>query len=153
MTDPPSAGQSGSRTPLQAQSATDPNDGEFEALFMAHHAYVCRSLSYFGVGDPALYGIRHLPVGFVSNVDRRAAAAVPDPRGPVLLAVSATNLLGVYYADKTVFSWLRERRPVFSAGGSILLYDLTEDPEARRRLSALVRASGFAGAADSLLFK
>lgn len=109
--------------------------------------------SYFGAGDPSLYGIRYLPVGFVSNVDRRDGVALPDPRGQVLLAVSATNLVGVYYRDKAAFAWLGERRPCFSAGHSILLYDLSSDAEGRRRLAELLRGLGHAGTADGLLLK
>ena len=54
MTDPPPAGQSQPRTPLEPISDTDASTDEFEALFMAHHAYVRRSLSYFGVGGESV---------------------------------------------------------------------------------------------------
>lgn len=95
-------------------------------------------LSYFGVADPSYYGIRYTPAGFVSNVDRRDGAAAPPASGPVLLAISATNLQGVYYSERASFAWLKERRPIFAAGHSIFLYDLTGDAEARARLGALL---------------
>lgn len=99
-------------------------------------------LSYFGVADPSYYGIRYVPVGAVSNVERRDGIAEPRREDPVLLAVSATNRQGVYYADKGAFSWLAARRPAFTAGHSIFLYDLTQDLDGRGRLSALAAASG-----------
>ena len=98
-------------------------------------------LSYFGVADPSYYGIRYVPVGFVTGVQRRDGLADPRLGAPMLLAVSATNLQAVYYADKSVFSWLRDRKPIFIAGHSIFLYDLTEDDESRRRLAGLIAAS------------
>jgi hypothetical protein len=94
-------------------------------------------LSYFGVADPSYYKIRYVPVGFVSNVDRRDGVTMPGKGDPVLLAVSATNLQSVYYADKTNFAWLKSRKPVFIAGHSIFLYDLTSDEEGRALLAAL----------------
>jgi len=99
-------------------------------------------LSYFGVADPSYYGIRYYPLGFVSNIDRRDGVAEPRRDAPVLVAVSATNLQGVYYSEKTTFDFLRKRTPVFTAGHSIFLYDLTGDAEARRLLAALIAATG-----------
>ena len=54
MKDSPPTGQSGARTPLEPPSEPDPTPDEFETLFMAHHAFVCRSLSYFGVDDSSV---------------------------------------------------------------------------------------------------
>jgi hypothetical protein len=99
-------------------------------------------LSYFGVADPSYYGIRYAPFGWVTNVDRRDGAAEPGPRDPVLLAVSATNLQGVYFQNKEAFAWLKERAPVFVAGHSIFLYDLTADADGRARLAALAAGAG-----------
>jgi 4-amino-4-deoxy-L-arabinose transferase-like glycosyltransferase len=96
-------------------------------------------LSYFGTADPAAYGIRYAPVLCSPQVERRGSP--PEP-GPVLLAVSATNLKGVYFSDKALFSWLESRKPVKSFGHSIFLYDLTRDQEGRRRLARLAAISG-----------
>jgi len=95
-------------------------------------------LSYFGVADPSYYGIRYQPVGYIGGVERQDGVAAPGPGAPVLLAVSATNLQAVYYADKSVFSWLLDRKPVFRAGHSIFLYDLSKDDEGRRSLASLI---------------
>lgn len=101
-------------------------------------------LSYFGVADPSYYGIRYQPVGYIGGVQRQEGLAVPAPGGPLLLAVSATNLQAVYYADKSVFSWLMNRKPACIAGHSIFLYDLTKDDEGRRGLAGVLAGAGVA---------
>lgn len=100
------------------------------------------ALSYFGSGDPAHYGLRFIPLGIISNVKRAGSVDKLEP-GQVLLAVSATNLQGTYYADKTFFDWLKDRRPVFTAGHSIFLYDLTSDPEGKKRLREVLAGLGY----------
>jgi dolichyl-phosphate-mannose-protein mannosyltransferase len=106
-------------------------------------------LSYFGSGDPAAYGIRYVPLAFVSKVERDGDAALA-PGGSVLLAVSETNLVGTYYRDHAVFAWLHSRRPAAVPGGSIFLYDLTADGAARARLAAMLAALGRPGDARAL---
>jgi hypothetical protein len=106
-------------------------------------------LAYFGSGDPAAYGVRYAPVGVVANVDR-AGNAVLTPGAPLWLAVSETNLVGTYYRDPELFSWLRTRTPAAVPGGSIWLYDLTADAEGRARVAALLAASGRPGDAAAL---
>jgi hypothetical protein len=108
-------------------------------------------LSYFGSADPSYYGIRYLPVGWITNVARRQGVALPEKGAPVLLAVSATNLQGIYFADQEAWSWLFSRRPVFAAGHALFLYDLTADADGRARLSKLVAGAGFASSAKLLV--
>lgn len=108
-------------------------------------------LSYFGVADPSYYGIRYEPLGFITNVDRREGVW-SGPMGRVLLAVSATNLQSTYYKGHKTFDWLKKRTPVFTAGHSIFLYDLTEDKEGIRHLAGLLRSSN-PGRAEELLLK
>ena len=110
-------------------------------------------LSYFGVADPSYYGIRYFPVAPVTNVDRRDGVVAPSLEDPVLLAISATNLQSVYYGDKEVFSWLKERTPLHIVGHALFLYDLTEDPEGARKLARILAGSGHPSQAQSLLKK
>ncbi|MBI3564938.1 MAG: glycosyltransferase family 39 protein [Elusimicrobia bacterium] len=98
-------------------------------------------LAYFGGGDPAAYGIRYAPLAVVANVERPGNAALASG-GPVWLAVSETNLVGTYYRDHGLFDWLSSRTPAAKPGGSIWLYDLTADADARARLSAMLAAAG-----------
>lgn len=103
-------------------------------------------LSYFGTADPRAYGVRHVPVLTVSNVPRAPEAGV-DLHGQreVLLAVSATNLQGVYYRRHDLFDWLRERKPVKVFGHSLFLYDLTGDADAHVQLARIFEESGLPG--------
>jgi hypothetical protein len=98
-------------------------------------------LSYFGAGDPAAYGIRYTPLAFVSNVERGGNAALV-PGGPLLFAISETNLVGTYFQNHAIFDWLRLRAPAAVPGGSIYLYDLTMDADARSRLAGMLAALG-----------
>ncbi|MDD5657089.1 MAG: hypothetical protein PHF00_07530, partial [Elusimicrobia bacterium] len=107
-------------------------------------------LSYFGVADPSYFGIRYLPVATVSNAERREGVVPPGDGDPVLLAVSATNLQAAYFADHSLFDWLKPLRPRLVAGHSIFLYDLTDDPDAALRLAELAQASGQTQAAARL---
>ena len=106
-------------------------------------------LSYFGSGDPEAYGIRYAPLMTVSNVERPGNAAL-SPDGPALFAISETNLVGTYYKDHALFAWLRSRAPAAVIGGSIYLYDLTADADARGRLAGMLAALGRPGDARAL---
>jgi len=110
-------------------------------------------LSYFGVARPESYGLNYLPLGIVSNVDLKGTGAQVCDMKEVLLAVSATNLQGTYYPDKETFSWLKARKPVFTAGYSIFVYDLTSDKEGLGKLAALFDREGRNAEADCLYAK
>ena len=99
-------------------------------------------LSYFGVADPSAYGIKYVSVLPNWNVKRYGDAIDPAASGRILYAISITNLQTVYIADKTIFDWLKERRPIETVGGSIFLYDLTKDRAGRRHLAELLVRSG-----------
>lgn len=107
-------------------------------------------LSYFGVGDPSYYGIRYYPVAWYSNVSRRDGVTLPGPSEGPWLAVSATNLQAVYFADHSLFRWLDPARAVARPGGSIFLFDLSHDAEGRRHLAALLQASGASAQAQEV---
>ena len=98
--------------------------------------------SYFGVARPENYGIAYAPLGMISNAELRGTGVKVCGMKDVLLAVTATNLQATYYSDKKTYDWLKARRPVFSAGYSIFLYDLTRDPEGLQKLAALLDREG-----------
>ncbi|OGU16342.1 MAG: hypothetical protein A2076_02875 [Geobacteraceae bacterium GWC2_53_11] len=83
------------------------------------------SLSYFGADSPQRYGIDYdwLPSHYLYN---------PTPDKPYdispdqLIAVSATNLQGVYFENRDEFAWLRKYRPLAKIGYSIFIYDPQE---------------------------
>jgi hypothetical protein len=95
-------------------------------------------LSYFGCSDPGQYGIRFQPVLMTTCADAGGGEALASTQDPLYFAVSATNRVGLYYQPHDVFKWLDSRRPVQVFMDSIWLYDVTNDPEAKVRLKALV---------------
>ena len=106
--------------------------------------------AYFGVARPESYGVNYVPLGIVSNVELKGTGAQVCGMKEILLAVSATNLQGTYYPDKKTFSWLKERKPVFTAGYSIFVYDLSSDKEGLEKLASLFDREGRNAEADCL---
>jgi hypothetical protein len=95
-------------------------------------------LSYFGNADPEAYGIRYLPVYFKTSRPRRGDPSLDlRDESKALLAVSATNLQGVYQPGPDAFAWLKTREPAAILGRSLFLFDLTDDEEAHRRLATI----------------
>ncbi|MCM2266801.1 MAG: hypothetical protein NDI60_03400 [Elusimicrobiales bacterium] len=107
-------------------------------------------LSYFGVARPESYKIDYVPLGIVSNVELEGKGAEVCAMKETLLAVSATNLQGTYYPDKQTFAWLKERKPVFTAGYSIFIYDLSKDRQGLEKLAELFDREGRNAEADCL---
>ncbi|OGS10548.1 MAG: hypothetical protein A2234_01355 [Elusimicrobia bacterium RIFOXYA2_FULL_58_8] len=106
--------------------------------------------SYFGVAKPENYGIDYTQLGPVLNVKFPGTGVQVCSMKQILLAVSATNLQSVYYPDRQTFSWLKERRPVFSAGHSIFFYDLSADKGGLEELAGLFDREGRNAEAECL---
>jgi hypothetical protein len=83
------------------------------------------NLSYFGTADAAYYGIncQHLPGAPFFN-----AGQIGPPRLPGFVAVSATNLRGVYADEATrkFYEPLQNAEPVAVIGHSIFVYGFGE---------------------------
>ncbi|MEI7527915.1 MAG: hypothetical protein WCK76_03120 [Elusimicrobiota bacterium] len=114
-------------------------------------------LSYFGAARPESYGIRYVPLETAAYIELAGSgasvcAAAQEDGGmkKLLLAVSATNLQGAYSPDKETFAWLKARKPVFTAGYAIFLYDLTADRDGLERTAALFDREGRNAEADCL---
>jgi len=108
-------------------------------------------LSYFGVAKPEYYGIKYfLLKGGFDNVEINGTGEDVCALKRPLLAVSATNLQGVYYPDHSVFDWLKKRNPLFTAGYSIFVYDLSGDKEGLGKLSDIFDSHGLNREADCL---
>jgi hypothetical protein len=106
------------------------------AKWQQNHANQRLYLLYFGMSDPAYYGIKYINLfgGYPYS---------PQPLGhldqPGVLAISASNLQGIYYPDelREKMLMLRQRTPLAVLGGSIYLYQWTDADAAsvRRALS------------------
>jgi hypothetical protein len=88
-------------------------------------------LCYFGHADPRHYGLHYV------NVEGSDAPDDDRPRGlPAVLAVSATDLQGVYLPDdqRRYWSQFLKEKPIAVLGGSIYIFDNVEGrlPPARK---------------------
>ncbi|MFH1619355.1 MAG: hypothetical protein ABIG11_05570 [bacterium] len=110
-------------------------------------------LSYFGIADPSYYGIRYIPL-MISNViaddDFRGTGENMRKWDKFLLAVSATNIQSTYYPEKNLFDWLKAKKPVFTAGYSIFVYDITKDADSLARTAAIFDRIGMNEEAEIL---
>ena len=93
--------------------------------YMKEHAIQKVTLSYFGSDTPERYGVSY---------DWLPSFVLFDPRPALLrhlrpmtgwVAISATNLQGVYFSDKSLFAAFKERKPDAVIGYSIFLYNLS----------------------------
>ena len=92
--------------------------------YMQQHGISRIYLSYFGTDSPARYGISYdwLPGNGLPNPDPEKHEFAP--KGWV--AISATNLQGVYLGNKNMYAWFRERKPVAKIGYSIFIYKMDD---------------------------
>jgi len=79
-------------------------------------------LSYFGTDAPERYGIAYdwLPSYALRNPNPQATTV--NIRRKSYVAISVTNLQGVYMEPKTMFRWLDTLTPVAQIGHSIFVY-------------------------------
>lgn len=80
-------------------------------------------LSYFGLDAPDRYGIRYTWLPSYELRNPTPQATVNIPRG-AYVAISATNLQGVYMTPPTMFRWLDRYTPIAAIGHSIFVYHL-----------------------------
>jgi len=104
-------------------------------------------LSYFGEADPHAHGLLYTAVA------PYAARPLSDDQvdfrseSQVLLVVSVTNFHSTYFADRELFGWLRDRPPLALLANSLLVFDITHDPESHERLAGILDRMGKAKAA------
>lgn len=102
-------------------------------MFMDKHGIRHIYLSYFGTADPCHYGIEYLDL----PAPPTWCKARKDNFKADFLAISATNLQGVYLPDKRSYDWLRSYKPVAQIGYSILVYNIRGDAVAHNELVKL----------------
>jgi hypothetical protein len=91
--------------------------------WMDRHAVTRINLAYFGVADPAYYGIESTPI-WGSTIPTLAPQDIGPPLLPGYVAVSVTLLNGVPFApdQREFYKPLRDREPAALIGGSIRVY-------------------------------
>jgi hypothetical protein len=82
-------------------------------------------LAYFGVAEPSSYGVRAYCIP-VPNGWQGPGEPVPNPPPAGVVAISATNLQGIYMHDfpdvLRQYDEFRNREPIDVLGGTIYLY-------------------------------
>lgn len=102
--------------------------------------------SYFGVGDPHYYGIKYKPIGFIDNLtndERKGEEILDNGYNKVILAVSVTNLQCTYYREKDIFNFVKNIKPLYVAGQSIFVYDLTNKTNELKEFTKLLERLGY----------
>lgn len=90
--------------------------------FMDAHGIARIHLSYFGSDAPSRYGIAYDPLPSYFLEGDTGAGHIFTPGSWV--AVSATNLQGIYFMDRNYYALFRDRPPDAVIGYSIFLYYL-----------------------------
>jgi hypothetical protein len=110
-------------------------------------------LCYYGTAPPEHYGIRYQYIPGFGQLEPPVIEALPDQMNREVLAISVVMLQGVHCADKDLFRWLWQRRPIAKIGYSIFIYDLTGDSGAHAHLAQVYSKIGPRELVDSELRK
>lgn len=100
-------------------------------------------LTYFGSANPNYYGINYIPLWFITNTTFPTKNVDLCSSEKILWAVSVTNLQATYYADKSIFNWLKDKKPVYKAGYSIFVYDFSNDKEILKKIFDILKNSKY----------
>jgi hypothetical protein len=107
------------------------------------------NLAYFGISDPAYYGINWTPLPG-SGI---SATSASRPQLPGYVAISATVQSGVYLPRRwrLFYRAFRDQEPVAVIGNSIRVYRVDRWPEPPHRPWTDARLAATRGLADSLI--
>ena len=92
--------------------------------YMREHGISRIALSYFGSDTPERYGIAYDWLPSFTLRDTNPQHHELPRKGYV--AISATNLQGVYFDGVNIFAWLKAKKPIAKIGYSIFIYKLDE---------------------------
>jgi len=106
-------------------------------------------LSYFGTGDPLYYGLKfqYCLSCTLPAINNKTINPVNAPEE--FFAVSVTNLQGIYFHQKNIFSYFLQKKPYKKCGYSIHIYDITNDAYAHINIGVIYHSMGNSKAAES----
>ena len=94
-------------------------------------------LSYFGTADPFYYGLKFQNcLSFTIPAIKNKTINPKNPKRE-FFASSVTNLQGIYFRQKDIFSYFLQKKPYKRCGYSIHIYDITNDAHAHIILGAI----------------
>ncbi len=99
-------------------------------------------LSYFGMDCPPSYGLDLQEAFSTPQACTGSRRALPVELGAEWLAVGATKWQGFYEKGVPAFSWLHSRAPRAVLGNSLLVYDVSRDPDAHLELASMYERAG-----------
>ena len=101
------------------------------------------TLSYYGSGLAETAGFNFQDLFSFGLWGKKDHVSSEKPQKEIL-AVSATNLQGLYFGSmgNDLLYWLKEKEPEKVIGGSIFVYDITNDASAHQRLANIYFFSG-----------
>lgn len=94
-------------------------------------------LSYFGTADPFYYGLKFQ--NCLSHTIPSIKSETINPKVTVreFFVASVTNLQGIYFHQKDIFSYFLQKKPYKRCGYSIYIYDITNDARAHLILGTI----------------
>jgi hypothetical protein len=105
-------------------------------------------LSFFGTASPKAYGIAYQDFYSFNLSERREDHINSADPGLEVFVISANELQCLFYRDKTVYDWLKQRRPLAVIGYSLFVYDVTRDSDAQTRLGVRYLHANLIGKAE-----
>jgi 4-amino-4-deoxy-L-arabinose transferase-like glycosyltransferase len=83
-------------------------------------------LSYYGMSDPAYYGIhyQYLPSPRFQPWTQRHRNEENFKLEPGVYAISATNVAGIFLNNRDTYQYFRKLEPIDTVGNSILIYEV-----------------------------
>jgi hypothetical protein len=127
----PSGGRTGGIRLLSDSNLDWGQDLKLLARWQESHADKKLYLNYFGSADPAFYHIAavRMPGGYLLD---DSVSEVPAPTEDCYIAISATNLQGLYYRPdfRPTYQQLLRCDPIAVLGGSIYIYQSPLIPRA-----------------------
>jgi hypothetical protein len=134
------AGSLTTSTPILADSNLDWGQGlPSLKAWMNANAVDRVYLAFFGTDRPEAHGIRFAQLPSYGRIGPSASEAIPSESKRHIVAVSINHLYGLFLNDPELYSFLRQREPLSTLDGSMRVFDLSDDPDARARIRAQAR--------------
>ena len=96
--------------------------------WMAENGEEIIRLGWFGIGDPAYYGLEYEPLPGFPRAEFlslwNAPPFSPEAPEPGLYAISASSLWESHWPARHIYAWFRAQEPTDQIGYSIYIYDL-----------------------------